>query len=344
MKMNESITLSIDTLGSETKIRDICHGLNLSSERNINYKYLIFGNESEIKENVSYFKSLIKVCEIVHCDEVVEMADVPSDVIKNKKNSSMSLAIQSVSNKYSDAALSFGNTGALMTFAFLMIKTLTDIRRPSIASIWPNLKGDSIILDLGANTKQDSRFLVDNALLGSSLASVLFQKDRPSVGLLNVGIEENKGNDEIRLAAEKLQSLSSKNIVNYSGFVEGSDISLGKTNVVVTDGFSGNIALKTAEGTAKMIQSNLKNAYSSSISSRLGYMLSSQALKSMSDKLDPRVHNCGILMGLNSLVVKCHGESEYRGVSYAADIIYSLLSNNVNQKIEEYLRKIKESL
>tara|TARA_Y100000768_G_C23943073_1_gene666151 strand:+ start:501 stop:1535 length:1035 start_codon:yes stop_codon:yes gene_type:complete len=344
MKMNESITLSIDTLGSETKIRDICHGLNLSSERNINYKYLIFGNESEIKENVSYFKSLIKVCEIVHCDEVVEMADVPSDVIKNKKNSSMSLAIQSVSNKYSDAALSFGNTGALMTFAFLMIKTLTDIRRPSIASIWPNLKGDSIILDLGANTKQDSRFLVDNALLGSSLASVLFQKDRPSVGLLNVGIEENKGNDEIRLAAEKLQSLSSKNIVNYSGFVEGSDISLGKTNVVVTDGFSGNIALKTAEGTAKMIQSNLKNAYSSSISSRLGYMLSSQALKSMSDKLDPRVHNCGILMGLNSLVVKCHGESEYRGVSYAADIIYSLLSNNVNQKIDEYLRKIKESL
>ena len=344
MKMNESITLSIDTLGSETKIRDICHGLNLSSERNINYKYLIFGNESEIKENVSYFKSLIKVCEIVHCDEVIEMADVPSDVIKNKKNSSMSLAIQSVSNKYSDAALSFGNTGALMTFALLMIKTLTDIRRPSIASIWPNLKGDSIILDLGANTKQDSRFLVDNALLGSSLASVLFQKDRPSVGLLNVGIEENKGNDEIRLAAEKLQSLSSKNIVNYSGFVEGSDISLGKTNVVVTDGFSGNIALKTAEGTAKMIQSNLKNAYSSSISSRLGYMLSSQALKSMSDKLDPRVHNCGILMGLNSLVVKCHGESEYRGVSYAADIIYSLLSNNVNQKIDEYLRKIKESL
>ena len=344
MKMNESITLSIDTLGSETKIRDICHGLNLSSERNINYKYLIFGNESEIKENVSYFKSLIKVCEIVHCDEVVEMADVPSDVIKNKKHSSMSLAIQSVSNKYSDAALSFGNTGALMTFALLMIKTLTDIRRPSIASIWPNLKGDSIILDLGANTKQDSRFLVDNALLGSSLASVLFQKDRPSVGLLNVGIEENKGNDEVRLAAEKLQSLSSKNIVNYSGFVEGSDISLGKTNVVVTDGFSGNIALKTAEGTAKMIQSNLKHAYSSSLSSRLGYMLSSQALKSMSDKLDPRVHNCGILMGLNSLVVKCHGESEYRGVSYAADIIYSLLSNNVNQKIDEYLRKIKESL
>tara|TARA_Y100000768_G_C23968861_1_gene679409 strand:+ start:359 stop:1393 length:1035 start_codon:yes stop_codon:yes gene_type:complete len=342
--MKDSITLSIDTLGSETKMRDICHGLNLSSERNINFKYLIYGNEHQIKKDISYYKSLIKVSEVIHCDEVVEMTDIPSEAIKYKKKSSMSLAIESVSKKYSDAALSFGNTGALMTFALLMIKTLSEIRRPSIASIWPNLSGDSIILDLGANTKQDSRFLVDNALLGSSLASILFQIDKPSIGLLNVGSEENKGNDEIRLAAEKLQNLSLKKILNYTGFVEGNDISIGKTNVVVTDGFSGNIALKTAEGTAKMIQSNLKSAFDSSISSRLGYILSSQALRSMSDKLDPRVHNCGILMGLNSLVVKCHGESEYKGVSYAADIIHSLLSNNVNSKIKEYVSKIKESL
>ena len=138
--------------------------------------------------------------------------------------------------------------------------------------------------------------------------------------------------------------MSLKNIINYKGFVEGKDISLGKTNVVVTDGFSGNIALKTAEGTAKMIQSYLKSAFNSSFLSKLGYAFSSQALSSMSDKLDPRVHNCGILMGLNSLVVKCHGESEYRGVSYAADIIHSLLSNNVNDKIEEYIRKMKDNL
>ena len=342
--MKENIVLSIDTLGSETKIQDICYGLNLSSERNINFKYLLFGNETELKKNLSNFKSLIKISEVIHCDEVVEMTDIPSEAIKNKKKSSMSLAVESVSKKYSDAALSFGNTGALMTFALLMIKTLADIKRPSIASIWPNLLADSIVLDLGANTKHDSRFLIDNALLGSSLASILFKIDKPSIGLLNVGTEENKGSDEIKIAAEKLQNLSLKKIVNYFGFVEGKDISLGKTNVVVTDGFSGNIALKTAEGTAKMIQSNLRNAFNSSISSRLGYALSSQALKSMSDKLDPRVHNCGILMGLNSLVVKCHGESEYKGVSYAADIIYSLLQNNVNHKIEEYIRKIKESL
>ena len=342
--MKKSITLSIDTLGSETKIKDICHGLNLSSERNINFKYLLYGNKKDIKKNISKYKRLLKVSEVIECDEVVEMTDIPSEAIKNKKKSSMSLAIESVSKKNSDAALSFGNTGALMTFALLMIKTLPGIRRPSIASIWPNLSGDSIILDLGANTKQDTRFLIDNALLGSSLASILFQIDKPSIGLLNVGIEKNKGNDEIRIASEKLQNLSINKIVNYFGFVEGNDISLGKTNVVVTDGFTGNIALKTAEGTAKMIQSNLRNAFKSSISSKLGYALSSQALRSMSDKLDPRVHNCGILMGLNSLVVKCHGESEYKGVSYAADIIYSLILNNVNQKIEEYIRKIKESL
>ena len=342
--MKNSITLSIDTLGSETKIKDICHGLNLSSERNIDYKYLFYGNENDIKKNISKFKRLIKISEVIQCDEIVEMNDIPSEAIKNKKKSSMSQAIESVSMKYSDAALSFGNTGALMTFALLMIKTLSGIRRPSIASIWPNLSGDSIILDLGANTKQDSRFLIDNALLGSSLASILFQIDKPSIGLLNVGTEKNKGNDEIRIASEKLQNLSLNNIVNYFGFVEGNDISLGKTNVVVTDGFSGNIALKTAEGTAKMIQSNLRNAFKSSISSKLGYVLSSQALRSMNDKLDPRVHNCGILMGLNSLVVKCHGESEHKGVSYAADIVYSLIRNNVNQKIEEYIKKIKESL
>ncbi len=342
--MRDKITLSIDTLGSETKIKDICHGLNLSLERNINFKYLIYGDENIIKQHISNFKSLSKVSEIIHCGEFIQMTDIPSEAIKYKKNSSMSRAIESVSQKYSDAALSFGNTGALMTFALLMIKTLTGIRRPSIASIWPNLSGDSIILDLGANTKQDSRFLIDNALLGSSLASILFQIEKPSVGLLNIGTEENKGNDEVRIASEKLRQLSVKDIVNYSGFVEGNDISIGKTNVVVTDGFSGNIALKTAEGTAKMIQSNLRSAFNSSPFSKLGYFLSAQAIRSMSDKLDPRVHNCGILMGLNSLVVKCHGNSEYKGVSYAADIIHSLITNNVKEKIEEYMRKIKDSL
>ena len=337
-------TLSIDTLGSETNIDDICNGLSLSLERNINYKFIIYGNEKSIKLSVSRFKNLIKSVEIVNCSQEISMSDIPSEVIKNKRDSSMSQAILSVSEKNSDAVLSFGNTGALMTFSLLMIKTLRDIRRPAIASIWPNLIGDSIILDLGANTKLDPRFLVDNALLGSSLASILFKIENPSVGLLNVGTEDNKGTDEIKITSDKLKGLSDKSIINYKGFIEGNDIAKGKTNVVVTDGFTGNVALKTAEGTASMIQTNLRNAFNSSTFSKIGYFFSSIAINSVREKLDPRVHNCGILMGLNSLVVKCHGESEFKGVSYAADIIYSLLSNNVNEKIEEYVRKVKDNL
>ena len=269
------------------------------------------------------------------------MDDKPSDIIKTKTSSSMLRAIKSVEEKASDAVLSFGNTGALMTYSLLNIKTLAEIKRPAIASIWPNLKGESIVLDLGANTKKDSRYLIDNAILGSSLASILFKISSPSIGILNVGKEDIKGSDEIKLAADELSKLSDTSLINYFGYVEGNDISNGLTNVVVTDGFTGNISLKTAEGTAKLFQSHLNDAFRSSLISKIGYFLSSLAMKSVKDRLDPRVHNCGILMGLNALVVKCHGQSEFKGVSYATDIIYSLLSNDVNQKIKTYVREIQ---
>tara|TARA_B100001121_G_scaffold309011_1_gene334558 strand:+ start:814 stop:1848 length:1035 start_codon:yes stop_codon:yes gene_type:complete len=333
-------TLSVDTLGSETKIEDILLGLNQSLERNLNIRFILFGNSIDLKNKIRKYKALSKASEIVDCQDVVTMSDSPSEIIKIKQNSTMARAISSISENSANAVLSFGNTGALMSFSLLGLRTMKEIRRPAIASIWPNLKGDSIILDLGANTKLDSRFLIDNALLGASLASVLFKINSPSVGLLNVGTEKNKGNEEIKIASEKLSQLSNDNILNYHGYIEGNDISLGKTNVVVTDGFTGNIALKTAEGTAKLFQSHLNNAFRSSFISRIGYFFSSIALTSVRERLDPRVHNCGILMGLNGLVVKCHGQSEYKGVSYAADIIYSLLSNNVHEKIEEYIRKI----
>ena len=256
----------------------------------------------------------------------------------------MYLAIKSVTENLSDAVLSFGNTGALMSLSLLNIKTLKGIKRPAIAPIWPNMKGDSVVLDLGANTKLDSRYLIDNSILGASLASILFKIDNPSIGLLNVGKEDNKGKDEIKFASDQLRELSQNFSVNYHGYVEGNDISAGRTNVVVTDGFTGNISLKTAEGTAKLFQSHLEDAFKSSILSKMGYFLSSLAMKSVRDRLDPRVHNCGILMGLNSLAVKCHGHSEFMGVSYAADIIYSLLDNNVNKKISDYVSEMHNKL
>ncbi len=342
--MTNHFRLSVDTLGSETKLNDILKGLNQSLLRNLNYKFQLYGLEKDIKKKIEKYKRLISVTEIINCDSYIAMEDKPSEILKSKKASSMSLSIKSVTENTSDAVLSFGNTGALMSLSLLNIKTLKGIKRPAIASIWPNMKGESVVLDLGANTKLDSRYLIDNAILGASLASILFKIDKPSIGLLNVGKEDNKGKEEIKLAADQLNELSRNLSINYYGYIEGNDISIGRTNVVVADGFTGNISLKTAEGTAKLFQSHLEDAFRSSILSKIGYFLSSLAMKSVRDRLDPRVHNCGILMGLNSLAVKCHGQSEHRGVSYAADIIYSLLDNNVNNKIRDYVSRIHSKL
>ncbi len=342
--MKNSFTLSVDMLGSETKLDDILKGLNQSLLRNINYKFRLYGSDKAIKKKIEKYKRLINAVEIIDCDTYITMNDKPSDILKSKKTSSMSLAIKSVAENNSDAVLSFGNTGALMSLSLLNIKTLKGIKRPAIASIWPNMKGESVVLDLGANTKLDSRYLIDNSILGASLASILFKIDNPSIGLLNVGKEDNKGKEEIKLASDQLKELSRNAMINYHGYIEGNDISIGRTNVVVTDGFTGNISLKTAEGTAKLFQSHLEDAFRSSILSKMGYFLSSLAMKSVRDRLDPRVHNCGILMGLNSLAVKCHGQSEYRGVSYAADIIYSLLENKMNEKIRDYVSEMHNKL
>jgi len=342
--VNQVFTLSIDMLGSETKVDDILKGINQSLLRNINYKFQLYGSEALIKKKIEKYKRLIQVSEIIDCDSFISMDDKPADIVRTKENSSMYRAIKSVKDNHSDALLSFGNTGALMSLSTLHIKTLEFIRRPAIASIWPNMLGESIVLDLGANTKLDARYLIDNSILGASLAVILFKIDSPSVGLLNVGVEDNKGREEIKLASDKLKELTKNININYQGYVEGNDISFGKTNVVVTDGFTGNIALKTAEGTAKLFQSHLNDAFRSSILSKIGFFFASLAMKSVRDRLDPRVHNCGILMGLNSLVVKCHGHSEFRGVSYAADIIYSLLENNVNNKIQHYVSEIQTKL
>ena len=332
-----NIKLSVDTLGSETSLSEIILGLSESSLRCDDYFFYLFGNKENIKKKLDNHKSLFNRSEIIHCEEEISMSDKPAEVIKQKTNSSMFKSVQSVVNGESDSLLSFGNTGALMALSLLYIKTISEIKRPAIASIWPNLKGESIILDLGANTKNDSRYLIDNAILGASLASILFKMENPSVGLLNVGIEENKGNEIIQTTSEILSKMSEQKIINYYGYIEGNDISEGKTNVVVTDGFTGNIALKTAEGTAKMIQNYLKLGFQSSVISKIGYILSSLALKSVNERLDPRIHNCGILIGLNSPVIKCHGNSEHMGISYAADIIYSLVKNKVNDRIKEYI-------
>ena len=339
MDSYKAIKISIDTLGSETSISNIIKGLNNSFLRNDNYFFKLFGPKDELVNELRKYKTLKENVEIINCNEFIEMSDKPSDVMKAKKNSSMSKSILSILETDSKAVLSCGNTGALMAFSLLNLKTLDTIKRPAIASIWPNIKGESIVLDLGANIKSDSQFLIDNAILGSSLATILLKIKNPSVGLLNVGKEDSKGNEVLQKTSHELSELDSKGLINYFGFIEGSDISKGLTNVVITDGFTGNIALKTAEGTARMIQSFLKVSLKSSMISKLGGFLASFALSSLKDKLDPRVHNCGIFVGLNAPVIKCHGASDHVGITYAADLLYMLLNNNVNDTIKKNISK-----
>ena len=274
MNTNNFIKISVDTLGSETSISNIIMGLNISFLRNENYFFRLFGLREKLEKELSKYSKLSNNVEIVDCTEIVEMNDKPSDVMRTKKNSSMYMSINSILETDSQAVLSCGNTGALMALSLLNIKTLESIKRPAIASVWPNSLGESIVLDLGANIKANSQYLIDNAILGTSLASTLLKIKKPSIGLLNVGKEENKGNDVVYEASVKLNELHKKGLINYKGFIEGHDISNGLTNVVVTDGFSGNVALKTAEGTARMIQSFLRDSLNSSIISKIGSFFS----------------------------------------------------------------------
>ena len=332
-----TINLAVDCMGSETSLYEILEGINESALRNENLFFTLFGKSADLNKVVENIYPLNARSKIINCDEQVLMTDKPTDAIRLKKNSSMQLSVDHVASGKSNAVLSCGNTGALMAISLLKLRTVASIKRPSIASIWPNIKGESIVLDLGANIKNDTNSLIDNAILGSALAKVLFSMTEPSVGLLNVGIEDMKGNENVQKASEILSEMSNKKQLNYYGFVEGADISNGITNVIVTDGFTGNIALKTAEGTALMVQSYFKKAFESSLLSKLGYFFASLSLTSVRQRLDPRVHNCGIFMGLTAPVVKCHGKSDRLGISYATDIAYSLVHKEVNKKVETIL-------
>ena len=335
--MNTSIKLAVDCMGSETSLNEILEGINESVLRHENLFFTLFGKSVDINNIIKNISPLNLRSEVINCDEQILMTDKPTDAIRVKKNSSMQLSIDHVSSGKSHAVLSCGNTGALMAISLIKLRTIASIKRPSIASIWPNIKGESIVLDLGANIKNDTISLIDNAILGSALAKVLFDMAEPTIGLLNIGIEEMKGNENVQNASEILTEMSNKKQLNYFGFVEGADISNGRTNVVVTDGFTGNIALKTAEGTAFMVQSYFRKAFKSSILSKLGYFFASLSLRTVRERLDPRVHNCGIFMGLTAPVVKCHGKSDRLGISYASDIAYSLVQKEVNKKVENIL-------
>jgi len=295
-------------------------------------RFILVGDAARIEPELAAHPALAAKAEIIHTDVAVAMDARPSQALrKGRWKSSMWLSLEAVRDGRADAAVSAGNTGALVAMAKFCLKTIHGVDRPAIAAIWPTIESECIVLDVGANVGADARQLVEFALMGAAMARALFGIDKPSVGLLNIGVEEVKGVDEIKKAAAVLKEAPLP--IRYHGFVEGDDIGRGAVDVVVTDGFTGNIALKTAEGTAKQIGEYLRAAMGRSFLARIGAVLAQGAFRALKEKMDPRQLNGGIFLGLNGIVVKSHGGTDATGFASAIDVAYDMASNGVVKRL-----------
>lgn len=308
-------------------------GAALCHKNNPGPQFIFYGNRDEIEAQLKQHSSLMGVSQIVHTDQIISGTDKPSQVLRKGKNSSMGLAIDAVAQGVADAVVSSGNTGALMAMAKISLKTLPEIRRPAIASVFPTLRGETIMLDLGANTVCDSDNLVQFAMLGAIFAKVVKGIPKPTVGLLNVGSEDMKGHDQVRVAGEILRNLDFPGL--YYGNIEGNDIPRGTTDVVVTDGFTGNVALKVAEGTSELIGHLVKDAFKSSPFAMLGALFAGGALKRMKKRVDPKFYNGGMFLGLNGICIKSHGSSDAYGFSRALIVAADLVMNDYNTRVAQ---------
>jgi phosphate acyltransferase len=300
--------------------------------RHPDLRFILVGDEAQIAPELEAHPQLAEKSEIVHTDVAISMDAKPSQALRHGRwKSSMWLAIQAVRDGQADAVVSAGNTGALMAMSKFCLKTVKGVDRPAIAAIWPTVDAECIVLDVGANVGADSRQLVEFTLMGAAMARALFGMERPTVGLLNIGVEEVKGVEEIRDAAALLKEAPLP--IRYHGFIEGNDIGHGAVDVVVTDGFTGNIALKTAEGTAKQIAEYLRAAMGRSFLARLGAILAQGAFRALKEKMDPRQMNGGIFLGLNGIVVKSHGGTDATGFASAVDLGYEMASSGVVKRL-----------
>jgi len=320
-------------MGGDVGASVVIPGAAISLKRHPDSEFLLYGDSKQIDEQLAKYPALKKASRVVHTDVTVSMHDKPSQALRRgRKNSSMWLAIDAVKKGEADVAVSAGNTGALMAMARFHLHTMPGIDRPAIAGVWPTARGDSVVLDLGASIGGDAHHLVSLAVMGSAMASVLFDLKRPTVGLLNIGVEEVKGGEEIRKASEQLRAMNLPEL-DYIGFVEGDGIGGGAADVIVSEGFSGNIALKAAEGTARQMADFLRNAMASSWQSKIGYLFARSAFKALREKLDPNKSNGGMLLGLKGLVVKSHGGINAEGFAYAVDVGYEMVRCDLLTKI-----------
>ncbi|MEA3028155.1 MAG: phosphate acyltransferase, partial [Alphaproteobacteria bacterium] len=337
--MPQQVRIALDAMGGDHGPSVVVPGAALALAQNPDSTFILFGDQARIEPLLDAEPRLRAASRLVHTDVAVRMDDKPSQALRNGRwKSSMWLAIDAVKKGEADVAISAGNTGALMAMAKFNLKMLPGIGRPAIAAVWPTLKGRCIVLDLGASIGADAESLVDMAVMGSAMSRVLFHLDRPTVGLLNIGVEEVKGLEAVREAGRILREEPLPHM-EYVGFVEGDDIGKGKADVVVTEGFAGNIALKAAEGTAHQFADYLRYAISQSIWSKIGYLLAKPAFRMLREKMDPRKSNGGVFLGLNGVVIKSHGGTDPEGFAAAIDVGYEMVRYELLGKIGATIRR-----
>ena len=332
--MTKTITIAVDAMGGDNSPMKIIDGIEIQHQQNKNIFYKIFGNLDIIKKIISQKLINKDNYELIHAEQKIENEDSALSAAKRGKNTSMWLAIESVKNKSSDIVISAGNTGALFVIAKLNLNMIENIDKPALSALWPNRNGMNVVLDLGANIECSEKNLIDFSLMGSALYRALFDNDTPKVALLNIGSEELKGNTVIKNTFQKLNN-SNHPIFEFHGYIEGNHIMDGKVNVIVTDGFTGNIALKTAEGTANFITSELKQALTSNIIGKISSILSIKNLNKFKKKLDPRFYNGAILLGLDSPVIKSHGGTDLVGFANSLKVCEKIVKGELIEKIKE---------
>jgi len=329
--MSRVTKIAVDAMGGDGSPKKIIDGIIHHYQNNVNTYYQIFGDQEQIQNHIK--ENLPKNCfEIINTDETVKGTDSPLEAAKRGKNTSMWLAIQSVKEKKSDIVISAGNTGALLVISKLNLKMIENIDKPALSALWPNKKGMSVVLDLGANIECSPKNLIDFSIMGSSLFKSLYPTIDAKVALLNIGSEEIKGNEMIK---ETYQLLSQRKNIDFEfkGYIEGNQLMNGDVNVIVADGFTGNVALKTAEGTANFITSELKKAMTGNIIGKISSLLNISNLKKFKKRLDPRLYNGAIFIGLDSPVIKSHGGTDYIGFSNSLSVCTKIITGNLIEKI-----------
>ena len=338
LDLKSGVTISLDVMGGDHGPSVILPGADIALQRHPGIRFVLFGQEEHVLPVLEGLPQLKAASTFHHCEMSIGMEEKPSQALRQGRyKSSMWRAIEALKTGEADVAVSAGNTGALMAMAKFCLRTMSSIERPAIAAIWPTQRGESIVLDVGATIGADAQQLIDFSMMGAAMARALHGIERPTVGLLNIGVEEVKGQDDVREAGRLLKETDLPGL-DYRGFVEGDDLGKGTTDVVVTEGFTGNIALKTAEGTARQIAGYLRAAMTRTWMARAGYFLAKGAFDRLRDKMDPRKVNGGVFLGLNGIVIKSHGGTDAEGTAAAIDLAYAMAVNGLREKIEQDLR------